>query len=286
MIEVIIEMFSYTFIVRAMIVGFLVSLCAALLGVSLVLKKYSMIGDGLSHVGFGALSIAFSLNTLPFFQTYFKLDPLIFSIAIVIFIAFLLLRTGERSKLASDSAIALVSTGSLTIGVLFVSLTTGMNTDVCNTLFGTILAMSINDVRLSIALSVTVLTLFIIFYHKIFAITFDESFSKATGVKVNKYNMLLALLTALTIVLGMRIMGTLLISSLLVFPSLTAMRLCKTFRSVTITSALISIFCFMFGIILSYCYKTPAGASVVGVHIILFILFSIIDSIRRRVVLR
>ena len=283
MIDILLEMFSYPFIQRAILVGFMVSLCAALLGVSLVLKKYSMIGDGLSHVGFGALSVAFSLNTLPFFADYFKIDPLIFCIVTVLIVAFLLLRMGDNRKMANDAAIALLSATAFTIGVIFISMTTGINTDVCNTLFGTILAMSKNDVYISVVLSLAVLVIFILFYHQIFAVTFDEDFARATGIKVDRYNALIALLTAITIVLGMRIMGSLLISSLIIFPALTSMRLFKTFRSVVLSAAIVAVVCFFIGIIVSYVYRTPAGASIVAANIILFVIFSLIDSIKRKV---
>lgn len=269
MIEIIIEMFSYSFLVRALIVGFLVSLCASLLGVSLVMKRFSMIGDGLSHVGFGSLAIATAMNAA----------PLAVSIPVVIAAAFALLRISENSKIKGDAAIAIISTSSLAVGVIIISLSTGLNTDVCNYLFGSILVMSKNDVYLSIILSVTVLVLFLLFYNKLFAITFDETFAKAGGVKTGLYNMLIALLTALTIVLGMRMMGALLISSLIIFPALSSMRLFKQFKSVTVCSALISIVCFFTGIIISYLYATPTGASVVIVNVIVFILFWIINSI-------
>jgi zinc transport system permease protein len=260
---VVAEMFSYTFIVRAFVVGTLVSVCAALLGVSLVLKRYSMIGDGLSHVGFGSLALATALNVA----------PLAVSIPVTILAAFLLLRVSENSKIKGDAAIALICTSSLAIGVVIISQTTGMNTDVCNYLFGSILAMSKTDVYLSIVLSVTVLTLFILFYNKLFAITFDETFAKATGVKTGLYNMLIAFLTAITIVLGMRMMGAMLISSLIIFPPLTSMRLFKKFKNVTICSALLSVACFFIGVIISYIYATPTGASVVMMNIFAFIVF-------------
>ncbi|MDR2394671.1 MAG: metal ABC transporter permease [Treponema sp.] len=264
------DMFSYTFIVRAVLVGFLVSLCASLLGVSLVLKRYSMIGDGLSHVGFGALAIASALN----------LAPLTVSIPIVVLAAFLLLRLSENARIKGDAAIALISTGALAIGVMVISMTTGMNTDVCNYLFGSILAMSKRDVYLSLTLSVIVLTLFILFYHKIFAVTFDETFAKATGTKTGVYNMLIAFLTAVTIVLGMRMMGALLISALIIFPALTSMRLCKRFKTVTLCSALVSVGCFLVGVLISYIYATPTGASVVIVNIAAFLVFWGIHGIR------
>jgi zinc transport system permease protein len=265
------EMFSFTFLVRAFVVGLLVSLCASLLGISLVMKRFSMIGDGLSHVGLGALAAATAMNAA----------PLLVSIPVVIAAAFLLLRLSENSKIKGDAAIALISTSFLAVGVVIVSLTTGMNTDVCNYMFGSILAMGKNDVYLSIALSVTVLILFVFFYHKLFAITFDETFAKAGGVKTGAYNMLIALLTALTIVLGMRLMGALLISSLIIFPALTAMRIFKRFKTVTICSAIIAVVCFFTGIVISYLYATPAGASVVMMNIFAFLLFWAISVIKQ-----
>ncbi len=263
MINILMEMFSYTFLIRAVVVGLLVSLCAALLGVSLVLKRYAMIGDGLSHVGFGTLAIATAMNAA----------PLTVSIPIVLLAAFFLLRISENSKIKGDAAIALISTSSLAIGVMVISLTTGMNTDVCNYMFGSILAMSRNDVTLSIALAIVVLILYVLFYNKIFAVTFDETFAQATGVKTGFYNMLIAFLTAITIVLGMRMMGALLITSLIIFPALTSMRLCKKFKSVTICSAVVSVICFFIGVVISYIKATPTGASVVLVNMAAFLLF-------------
>ncbi len=250
----------------------MVSLCAALLGVSLVLKRYSMIGDGLSHVGFAALAIATAMNAA----------PLKVSIPVVLFAAFLLLRLSENSKIKGDAAIALISSGSLAVGVMVVSISTGMTVDVCNYMFGSILAMSKDDVWLSIVLSIVVLVLYMLFYTKIFAVTFDEAFAKATGTKAGLYNMLIALLTAVTIVLGMRLMGALLISSLVVFPSLTSMRVFKSFISVVISSATISVLFFFIGIVISYVYSTPAGASIVSVNIVAFFAFSAIELIKRR----
>lgn len=272
MLNLLKEMMSYPFLVRAVIVGILVTLCAALLGVSLVLKRYSMIGDGLSHVGFGALAIA----------TAFNMAPLQVSIPVVVLAAFLLLRLSENSKIKGDAAIALISTGSLAVGVMVISITTGMNVDVCNYMFGSILALSKDDVALSIILSIVVLILYVLFYSKIFAVTFDESFSKATGIKAELYNMLIALLTAVTIVIGMRLMGALLISSLIIFPSLTSMRIFKSFKSVVISSAVLSVICFLVGIVISYIYSTPAGASIVSVNITAFIIFSATGVIIRR----
>ena len=264
--------FGYAFLLRAFIVGTLVSVCAALLGVSLVLKRYAMIGDGLSHVGFGALALATALN----------MAPLSVAIPIVIAAAFLLLRLSENSKIRGDAALAIFSTGSLAVGVIIISWTTGMNTDVHNYLFGSILAMSKTDVYLSIALSTVVLILFILFYNKLFAITFDETFAKTAGIKTGLYNMLIALLTALTIVLGMRMMGSLLISSLIIFPALSSMRIFKKFKSVTICSAIISILCFFVGMVVSYLYATPTGASVVLVNIIVFVFFWLAAILRTK----
>ncbi len=271
MFDTISEMLSFTFMQRAIIVGILVSLCAALLGVSLVLKRYSMIGDGLSHVGFGALALATVLNAA----------PLAVAIPVVVVAAFLLLRLSENSKIKGDSAIALISTSALAFGVLAVSLTTGVNTDIFNYMFGSILAMKQSDVVLSIVLSVAVIFLFLIFYNKIFAVTFDETFAKATGTHAGAYNMLIAFLTAITIVLGMRMMGALLISSLIVFPTLTAMRVFKSFKSVVISSAVISVVCFLVGITVSYAFSAPTGASVVMANLASFLAFSLVSLVRK-----
>lgn len=272
MISTLVEMFSYSFLARALIVGLLVSLCASLLGVSLVLKRYSMIGDGLSHVGFGAMAAATALN----------MAPLVVTIPVVVLAAFLLLRISESSKIKGDAAIALISTSALAIGVIIISMSTGMNTDVCNYMFGSILAMSSSDVTLSVVLSVMVLILFVFFYNKIFAVTFDETFAQATGTRTNVYNMLVAFLTAVTIVLGMRMMGALLISSLVIFPTLTSMRVCKTFRSVVVCSAVVSVICYFIGLVISYVYAWPTGASVVGVNIVAFLLFSLVGQLNGR----
>ena len=268
MLDLLKEMFSYPFMVRAILVGTIVALCSSLLGVSLVLKRYSMIGDGLSHVGFGALALATALNMAPL------------TVSIVVLAAFLLLRISESSKIKGDAAIALISTGALAVGVMVISVTTGMNTDVCNYLFGSILSMSQSDVNLSVVLSVILLVLFVLFYNRIFAVTFDESFAKATGTNAGLYNMLIALLTALIIVLGMRMMGALLITSLIVFPALTSMRLCTRFKAVIINSAIISVLCLWVGLTISYVYATPTGASTVLCNIIVFFLYWIIQSVK------
>ena len=270
MFDTVIEMLSYPFMTRAFLVGSLVALCSALLGVSLVLKRYSMIGDGLSHVGFGAMAIAAAMNAA----------PLTVAIPVVIVAAILLLRISGNAKIKGDAAIALISTTSLAVGVMVISLTTGMNTDVYNYMFGIILAMSAEDVKLSLVLSVFVLILFIVFYHKIFAITFDETFARATGVKAGVYNTLIAVLTAVTIVLGMRMMGALLISSLIIFPALTSMRVCRTFKSVIINAAVISVVCLIAGVTLSYVAATPAGASVVLANLVMMVLYTVVGAVK------
>ncbi len=263
------EMFSFPFIQRALVAGALVSLCAALLGVPLVLKRYSMIGDGLSHVSFGALAVAVALG----------FTPLYFSIPVV---AFLLLRVADSPRWNSDAAIAVVSASSLALGVLVISKTSGMTTDVDNYMFGSVLAMSRADVALSVVLCAAVLALFSLFYHRIFAVTFDESFSRATGLRAERYNALLALLTALTIVLGMRMMGAMLISSLVIFPALAAMRLFRSFRGVTLCAAVTSVACFCAGLAVSFAWSTPVGATVVAANLAMFLLACAIAAMRRK----
>ena len=265
----ILQMFSYPFMQRALIAGVLVSLCAALLGVPLVLKRYSMIGDGLSHVSFGALAIAVALGV----------TPLYFSIPVVILAAFFLLRMASHPHWNSDAAIAAVSASALAIGILVISRTTGMTTDVDNYMFGSVLAMTKGDVALSVVLSVTVLALYLLFYHQIFAVTFDESFSRATGLKVDACN---TLLTALTIVLGMRMMGAMLISSLVIFPALTAMRLFKSFRGVILCAAVTSVVCFCVGLTISFGFSTPVGATVVAADLTVFLAACLLAALRRK----
>ena len=266
------EMLSYPFMVRALFGGMLVSLCASLLGVSLVLKRYSMIGDGLSHVSFGALSIALAMGW----------SPLKVSIPVVVLAAFFLLRITENSRIKSDAAIAMISASSLAIGIIVTSLTTGMTTDVSSYMFGSILAMTKEDVVLSAVLCIIVLGLFVLCYNQVFAVTFDENFAKATGVNVGAYNMLISVLTAVTIVLGMRMIGAMLISSLVIFPCLTSMRVFKSFTSVVISSGILSLICFLLGMMASYQFSTPAGASVVVVNLIAFGLFSMWQVLGRK----
>ena len=266
------EMLSYPFMVRALFGGMLVSLCASLLGVSLVLKRYSMIGDGLSHVSFGALSIALAMGW----------SPLKVSIPVVVLAAFFLLRITENSRIKSDAAIAMISARSLAIGIIVTSLTTGMTTDVSSYMFGSILAMTKEDVMLSAVLCIIVLGLFVLCYNQVFAVTFDENFAKATGVNVGAYNMLISVLTAVTIVLGMRMMGAMLISSLVIFPCLTSMRVFKSFTSVVVSSGILSLVCFLLGMMASYQFSMPAGASVVVVNLIAFGLFSMWQALGKK----
>ena len=273
MIDVIREMLSYPFLVRALTVGLLVALCASLLGVSLVLKRFSMIGDGLSHVGFGALAIA----------SVAGIAPLYLAIPVCIAASFLLLRMSESTRIKGDAAIAMLSAGALAIGVMVVSMTTGMNTDVYNYMFGSILSLSAADATLSIVLSSVVLVLFVLFYPRLFAVTFDESFSRATGIPTRAYNAALATLASVTVVLGMRMMGALLISSLIIFPVLTAMRIGKRYLSVTLLSAGVAIAGFLIGMLVSYVYEAPSGASIVCVNIVLFVLFAIAGAIKNAV---
>ena len=254
------EIFSHPFLVRAVIAGILIALCASLLGVSLVLKRYAMLGDGLSHVGFGAMAVGIALG----------FAPLAVAMPVVLATAFLLLRLRESGKVKGDSAIALVSTGSLAIGVLALSQTAGVG-GIHQFMFGSILAVTQADVYWGIALAAVVLPFFVLFFKQIFALTYDENFARTTGARVGVYNTFLALLTAMTVVLGMRLMGALLISSLLVFPALSAIGLGRNFRSVVITSAVISVICFFAGLIASFRLNLPVGPSVTVLNLIVFV---------------
>lgn len=261
--------FMAAILLPAIIGGIAVTLCSSLLGVTLVLKKYSMIGDGLSHIGYGALSVAAVMN----------LAPLKVALPVVIAAAFVLLRLSESGKLAGDSAIALFSTTALAIGIL-VSSKAGLTNDVSHYMFGSILAMNKSDVILSVAVSVIVILAYIVLYNRIFSVTFDESFVRATGVNPDVYNLIFAVLTAVTVVLGMMMMGTLLISSLIVIPSLTAMRICRSFKGVVITSSIVSVISFLIGMLIALAFNTTPGASIVIVNVSFFILFSLIGKIK------
>lgn len=266
MINDILGMFSYSFMIRAFIVGLLISLCSSLIGVSLVLRRNSMIGDGLSHVGFGTFAIASILG----------FAPLEFSIPIVIVVSFLILRLNDNSKIHGDSMIALISASSLAIGTFAISVT-GVNTDINNYLFGSILSINQTDVIVSIILSVVVVLLYVFSYNKIFALTFDERFAKSIGIKTNLYNMIFASLCSIVVVLGMRLMGALLISSLIIFPTLSSMQVFKKFKSVVISSVIISLIAFTIGLIVSYLNATPTGATIVIVNLIIFLLLKIMS---------
>ena len=270
--EEIMGMFSYSFMVRAIIVGGLVALCASLLGVVLVLKRYSMIGDGLSHVGFGAMAVGLAFNQA----------PLVVAIPIVIIAAFLLLRVSENSRIKGDAAIGLISSSALAIGMIVNSMSSGTNIDLNSYMFGSILAIDKKEMVLCIVLGIVIVAAFIYFYNPIFAITFDENFARATGLKVELYKTILAVLTAVTIVIGMRIMGTLLISSLIIFPALSAMRVTRRFRTVMIMSVIISMFCFFTGLVTSYLMELPTGATIVVSNLFVFIIMTVVGMIKAK----
>lgn len=269
MTDILAEMLSFDFISRALTVGILVSLCASLLGTSLVLKRYSMIGDGLSHVGYGALAAAAAFN----------LAPLQVAIPVVVAAAFFLLRLSQNSKIKGDALIAVISCSALSIGMIMVSVFE-VSIDVNSYMFGSILALQSEDLVLSVISSLFVIILYVLFYNKIFAVTFDESFSKATGIKTWIYNALIALLTAVVIVVGMRLMGALLISGLVIFPSLSAMRVCKSYRGVTLTSVLISVICFIVGLFITFYVPVPTGACIVVTNLAAFFVCSIAGKLR------
>ena len=268
MINDILSMFSYSFMLRAFIAGLLISLCSSLIGVSLVLRKNSMIGDGLSHVAFGSFAIA----------SIFGFAPLEFTLPVVIISSFFILKLNENSKIHGDSAIAIMSASALAIGTFAISIT-GANTDINNYLFGSILSINEADIILCIILSIIIILLYLLSYNKIFAITFDERFSKSIGINTNLYNIIFASLCSITIVLGMRLMGSLLISSLIIFPTLSSMQIFKKFKSVVISSVILSILSFIIGMIISYLNATPTGSTIVIVNLVAFIIFKIISLI-------
>ena len=266
------EMFSYSFMLRAFIVVLLIALCAALIGTPLVLRRNSMIGDGLSHVGFGAFAIA----------TVLGLAPLEFALPIVIIASFFIIKLNNNSKLHGDAAIALVSTSALAIGTFVISITKGVNVDINNYLFGSILSIGDTDTIVSIILSILMVLLYLFSYNKIFAITFDSKFAKSIGINTELYNIIFAILCSVIVVLGMRLMGALLISSLIIFPTLSSVQCFKNFRSVVISSVIISLITFTVGLITSYLYATPTGATIVIVNLIVFIIFKLISIIQKR----
>lgn len=270
--------FQYPFVWYALIVGILIALCSSLLGVTLVLKRFSFIGDGLSHVVFGAMAIASVLNFS---------NNMLFVMPVTVICAVLLLRTGQSTKIKGDAAIAMISVGALAVGYLLMNVfSTGANIsgDVCSSLFGStsILTLTRTEVWLCVVVSAIVVILFVVFYHKIFAVTFDENFAKATGTKTDVYNLLIAVITAVIIVLAMNLVGSLLISALIIFPALSAMRIYKRFRAVIIFSAILSVVCAFFGIIVSILGGTPVGSTIVAVDIVAFLVTSIIGKILER----
>lgn len=270
--------FSYDFVRFAFIAGVLISLCAGLLGVVLVLKRYSMIGDGLSHVAFGAMAVAAVLG----------FAPMTVALPVTVAVAVLLLLAGEKQLIKGDSAIAMLSAGSLAVGYLLLNLfpssdTGSLSGDVCASLFGSTSMMTLSgaDVWLCVGLSAAVIAFFILFYHKIFAVTFDEGFATSAGVRVRAYNFLIAAVSGIVIVLAMKLVGALLISSLIIFPALSAMRLFRSFKSVVICSAVLSVVGSLTGLLLALLLSTPTGASVAAVHIVIFLCFFLLGKLRR-----
>ena len=267
--------FQFPFVRYAFIVGVLIALCSSLLGVTLVLKRFSFIGDGLSHVAFGAMAIAGVLKMV---------DPMPLTLVITVLAAVLLLRTGKNTRIKGDAAVAMISVGALAVGYLLMNLfstSSNLSGDVCSTLFGStsILTLSAFEVWLCVGLSVATVTVFLLFYHKIFAVTFDEDFARATGIRAGLYNFILAVTTAVIIVLAMNLVGSLLISALVIFPALSAMRVCRSFRSVTLASAGISVVCAVLGLLISILAGTPVGSTVVAVDLVSFGVFALAGAL-------
>ena len=271
-----IEYLQYPFVRYAIIVGILIALCSALLGVTLVLKRFSYIGDGLSHVAFGAIAIASVLKLT---------NQTVLVLPITILSAIFLLRTGQNTKIKGDAAIAMISVGALAFGYLIMNIfaaSSNLSGDVCSTLFGSmsILTLKRTDVWLTVVLAVVVFVMFFLFYHHIFAVTFDETFSKAVGMKTEVYNLLIGVITALVIVLAMNLVGSLLVSALVIFPALSAMRLFKSFKQVTIFSVVLSGICTMMGLLISILSDTPTGATIVAADVVAFLICALIGKIR------
>ena len=270
---------EYPFVRYALIVGILIALCSSLLGVTLVLKRFSLIGDGLSHVAFGAMAFAMIFNLT---------NDVLLVLPATVICAILLLRTGQNTKIKGDASIAMISVGSLAAGYLLINLfatSSNIAADVCSTLFGStsILTLSQTEVWLCAILSVVVVGVFIFFYNKIFSVTFDENFAKATGTKANLYNLIIAIIIAVIIVLAMNLVGSLLISALVIFPAISAMRIFKTFKSVTICAAVLSVVCSILGILISILAGTPVGSTIVAVNISVFAIFSAIRFVLGKV---
>lgn len=278
MLEMLGIYFSYPFVRYAMIVGVLIALSSSLLGVSLVLKRFSFIGDGLSHVAFGAMAVATVLDVAS--------DTAVV-LPVTVLAAVLLLRTGQNAKLKGDAVIAMISVGALALGYLILNVfskSANLTGDVCSTLFGStaILTLSLTDVWLCVIMSILVILIFTVFYNRIFAVTFDETFAQATGIKTNLYNLLIAIVTASVIVLAMKLAGSLLISALIIFPALSAMRIFKSFRAVILASAVISVLCSFTGILLSILASTPVGATIVCMDILMFVICSAVGFLAER----
>jgi len=278
-LDTLIEYFQYPFVRYALFVGVLIALCSSLLGVTLVLKRFSFIGDGLSHVAFGVMAIATAMNMI---HNMFLVLP------VTIICAILLLRTGQNTNIKGDAAIAMISVGTLAIGYLVMNMfakSSNLAGDVCVTLFGStsILTLSVTSVWLCAGLSVGVIAVFVMFYHKIFAVTFDEDFATATGVNAKTYNLILAIIIAVVIVVAMNLVGALLISALVIFPALSAMRVFRSFQGVTICSVVVSVICAVFGILISILVNTPVGSTIVAVNIACFLIFCIARYVIRRV---
>jgi len=268
---------SYPFARYALIVGVLIALCSSLLGVTLVLKRFSFIGDGLSHVSFGAVAIASVLNLT---------NEMLLVLPVTILCAVLLLRTGQNTRIRGDAAIAMISVSALAAGYLLMNIfstSSNLSGDVCSTLFGSysLITLSQQDVILCIILSALVLAVFVVFYNKIFAVTFDESFSKAIGVKAGWYNLLLAVVIAVIVVIAMKLVGSLLISALVIFPALSAMRLFKSFLKVTVFSAVLAVICTCVGILVSILASTPVGATIVAADVLAFGICCLIGAVRK-----
>ncbi len=263
---------SYPFMIRAIIVGVLVSFCASLLGVILVLKRYSLIGHGLSDVGFAALALALAVGA----------SPIYVATPIVIAASFVIMYVSQNKKINGDVAIGIFSTGALSFGIIITAISKGFNMDIYSYMFGSVLAMSSFDVVVSVALSVVVIATFAIFYNRLFIVTADEDFARAIGINVTFYQFLISFLTALTVVVGMRMIGTLLISSLIIFPAIIARRFVRSFKYLVLLSALISVFCFILGILISFFYNLPTGAGIVLVNIILLAVSAFVSSIFSR----
>ena len=278
MIETLRMYLEYELVQNALIVGVLIALCSSLLGVTLVLKRFSYIGDGLSHVAFGAIAIAAVLHLS---------DDMVLVMPITIVCAILLLRTGQKTRIRGDAAIAMISVGALAVGYLLMNIfsaSSNLSGDVCSTLFGSmsILTLSRGEVWLSVILSLAVVVIFLLFYNRIFAVTFDENFARAAGTRVEAYNLLIAVVIAVIIVLAMNLVGSLLISALIIFPAMSAMRLFRSFRAVTIASAILSVFCALLGILISIVASTPVGSTIVGMDILAFLICVAVARIQGR----